>query len=202
MLKIDHRQTLKQLYRPSIKTPVILDVPPMNYLMIDGRGKPEGEQFPQAAGVLFPLAYTLKWMVRLGSDIDFYVMPMEVLWKVNRQKKEFAWTMMLMQPGYVTPELVAEAHQKVQSKVGAALLAQVRFEQYSEGPCVQFMHRGPYAGMDASADRMEAFANEHGYRIPLRNSHDIYLNDVRKTKTANLKTIMRLPVVRVNEIHL
>jgi hypothetical protein len=202
MLKIDHRHTLKHLYHPSSKTPIILDVPEMNFLMLDGRGKPDGEQFPQAASVLFPLAYSLKWMVRLGSDIDFHVMPMEVLWKVNRQKKEFSWTMMLMQPEYVTPELVAAACQKLQSKVDGDLLAQVRFEQFSEGMCVQFTHIGPYEGMDASADRMESFANEHGYRIPLRNSHDIYLNDVRKTGPVNLKTVIRLPVVRSNDIHL
>lgn len=202
MLKIDHRQTLKQLYHPSSKTPVLLEVPPMNFLMVDGRGKPDGKQFPQAASVLFPLAYSLKWMVRLRSDIDFHVMPMEVFWKVNRQKKEFSWTMMLMQPEYVTTELVTAARQKVQSKVDAALLAQVRYEQYREGVCVQFMHNGPYEGMDSSCARMEAYANEQGYRIHLRNSHDIYLNDVRKTKPANLKTVMRLPVVRVNDIHL
>jgi hypothetical protein len=107
MDKIDHRKTLKHLYHPSSKAPVILEVPAMNYLMFDGRGKPDGKQFPQAASVLYPLAYTLKWMVRLESDLDFHVMPMEVIWKVDRVKKEFAWTMMLMQPEYVTPERVA-----------------------------------------------------------------------------------------------
>ncbi|MRS03987.1 hypothetical protein EG832_12325, partial [bacterium] len=81
MFKIDHRKTLKHLYHPSSKAPAIIDVPVMNYLMVEGRGKPDGEQFQQAASLLYPLAYTIKWMVRLGSDIDFHVMPMEVLWK-------------------------------------------------------------------------------------------------------------------------
>ena len=201
MFRIDHRKSLKHLYHPSSRTPALVDVPAMSFLMMDGRGKPDGKQFPQAAGVLFPLAYTLKWMVRLGGDIDFHVMPMEVLWRVNREKKEFAWTMMLMQPEYVNPELVAEARQKVQPKVDASLLEKVHFEQYAEGTCVQFLHVGPYEGMDASADRMEAFAEQQGYRIPRRNSHDIYLNDVRKTKPANLKTVMRLQVIRQNGVH-
>jgi hypothetical protein len=100
-----------------------------------------------------------------------------------------------MQPEYVTPDLVAEARQKLQAKLDTALLAQVRFEQLAEGTCVQFLHIGPYAGMDAAADRMQTFAEEQGYRIPLRNSHDIYLNDVRKTTPANLKSIIRLPIV-------
>ena len=195
MFKIDHRKTLKYLYHPSSKTPVLVDVPSMNFLMVDGRGKPDGKQFPRAAGVLYPLAYTLKWMVRLESDIDFHVMPMEVVWKVNREKKEFAWTMMLMQPEYVTSELVAEARRKVKSKVEADWLEKVRFEQYMEGTCVQFLHIGPYEGMDAALEKMLAVATGQGYVTPVRNTHDIYLNDVRKTNPANLKAIMRLPVV-------
>jgi hypothetical protein len=200
MFKIDHRKTLKHLYHPSSKTPVMVDVPPMNFLMLDGRGKPDGKQFPQAAGILYPLAYTLKWMVRLDSDIDFHVMPMEVIWKVNREKKEFAWTMMLMQPEYVTPELFTKALQKVQSKVDTVWLAKVRFEQYAEGTCIQFLHVGPYDGMDAAFEKMLALAAAQGYTAPLRNTHDIYLNDVRKTNPANLKAVMRLAITRRNDI--
>ena len=196
MLKVDHRKTLKHLYHPSSKEPSLVDVPPMNFLMMDGRGKPDGKQFPQAAGTLYPLAYTLKWMVRFARDIDFHAMPMEVLWKVNREKREFAWTMMLMQPDYVTTELVAEAKQKLQAKVDASLLERVRFESLTEGMCVQYLHTGPYEGMDASANKMTTFAEQQGYVIPVRNSHDIYLNDVRKTKPENLKAVIRLPVAR------
>ncbi|PKO01072.1 MAG: hypothetical protein CVU42_01095 [Chloroflexi bacterium HGW-Chloroflexi-4] len=60
MVKIDHRKILKHLYHPSSKSPSIVEVPAMNYLMIDGIGKPDGDQFQQAAGLLYPLAYTLK----------------------------------------------------------------------------------------------------------------------------------------------
>jgi hypothetical protein len=196
MLKIDHRKTLRQLYHPSSRLPSLVEVPPMNFLMMDGRGKPDGKQFPQAASTLYPLAYTLKYMVRFAKDIDFHVMPMEVHWRVNREKKEFAWTMMLMQPEYVIAEMVVEAKRKVQSKVDASLLDKVRFEQLAEGMCVQFLHIGPYDGMDAALDKMLAVAGEQGYSVPVRNSHDIYLNDVRKAKPENLKAVMRLPVIR------
>jgi hypothetical protein len=194
MLKIDHRKTLKHLYQPSSKTPVLVDVPPMNFLLMDGKGKPNGSGFQQAANTLYPLAYTLKWMVRLGSDIDFHVMPMEVQWRVDREAKEFNWTMMLMQPEYVTAELVNEAKQKVLPKVNSALLEQVRFESETEGMCVQFLHVGPYEGMDAAMEKMIVAAEAQGYEIPKRNAHDIYLNDVRKTKPENLKAVMRLQV--------
>ena len=196
MLKIDHRKTLKHLYHPSSRLPSLVEVPPMNFLMMDGRGKPDGKQFPQAASTLYPLAYTLKYMVRFAKDIDFHVMPMEVHWRVNREKKEFAWTMMLMQPEYVNAEMVAEAKRKVQSKVDASVLERVRFEQLVEGLCVQFLHFGPYEGMDAALGKMLAVAGEQGYSVLELNSHDIYLNDVRKTNTKNLKAVMRLPVIR------
>lgn len=196
MQKIDHRKTLKHLYHPSSKTPALVDVPPMNFLMIAGHGKPNGSDFQKAPSALYPLAYVLKFMVRLACDIDYHVMPMEVCWRINREKKEFAWTMMLMQPEYVTQELVNEARKKVLHKVEAALLDQVRFETFTEGTCVQFLHIGSYEGMDAALDKMLAVAESQGYAVPVRNSHDIYLNDVRKTKPENLKAIMRLPVVR------
>lgn len=198
MLKIDHRKTLKHLYYPSSRQPSLVDVPPMNFLMMDGRGKPDGRQFPQVAATLYSLAYTLKYMVRFASDIDFHVMPMEVCWRVNREKKEFAWTMMIMQPAYITAEMVTEAKLKAQWKVDPSLLERVRFEQLVEGMCVQFLHTGPYEGMEVALEKMLAVAGAQGYSIPVRSSHDIYLNDVRQTKPENLKAVMRLPVVKLN----
>jgi hypothetical protein len=194
MLKIDHRKILKHLYHPSSKTPILVDVPPMNFLLMEGKGKPNGGGFQQVASTLFPLAYTLKWMVRLESEVDFHVMPMEVQWRVNREAKEFNWTMMLMQPNHVTAEMVEEARQKVLEKVEPSLLEQVRFESVTEGMCVQFLHIGVYEGMDAAMEKMIAAAEAQGYEIPMRNAHDIYLNDVRKTKPENLKAVMRLAI--------
>lgn len=175
---------------------MIVNVPPMNFLMMDGHGKPSGAGFQEAASTLYPLAYTLKFMVRAACEVDYHVMPMEVCWRVNRERKEFAWTMMLMQPEYITQGLVDEARQKVFSKVETALLERVRFESYAEGMCVQFLHIGPYEGMDTALAELLTVANTQGYVVPVRNAHDIYLNDVRKTKAENLKSIMRLPVIR------
>jgi hypothetical protein len=197
MQKIDHRKTLKHLYHPSSARPSVVDVPSMNFLMIDGRGKPDGSGFQQAAQALFPLAYMLKFkVVRPRLDVDFHVMPMEVRWNVDRQAKSFAWTMMLMQPDFVSRDMFLEAADRLRvEQEPPAQLAAVRFEKFTEGLCVQLMHTGPYPGMDANLDKMIAFAEANGYAIPERKVHDIYLNDVRKTKPENLKAVMRLPVV-------
>ncbi|HPH94850.1 MAG TPA: GyrI-like domain-containing protein [Anaerolineaceae bacterium] len=195
MIKIDHRKTLKHLYHPSSDSPALVDVPEMAFLMLDGTGRPNGKAFQEAASALYPLAYTLKFMAREAYDIDFHVMPMEVRWRVNRETKEFAWTMMLMQPEQVKAEAVAEARTRAASKVDAALLAQVRFETWQEGTCIQLLHLGPYAGMDAAMQSMVAAADAQGYAVPVQNAHDIYLNDVRKTKPENLEAVMRLQVI-------
>ena len=197
MQKIDHRKTLKHLYSASSVKPALLDVPPLNFLMIDGRGKPDGDGFQQAAQALFPLAYTIKFkIVRPRLDIDFHVMPMEVRWNVNREAKSFGWTMMLMQPDFVSLDMFLEAADRLRvAGDEPAQLAAVRFETFTEGLSVQFMHSGPYPGMEANLDKMMAFAEASGYLVPERKVHDIYLNDIRKTKPENLKAIMRLPVI-------
>jgi hypothetical protein len=41
MPKIDFRKELKHLYRPSTKDFVVVDVPSMQFLMIDGHGDPK-----------------------------------------------------------------------------------------------------------------------------------------------------------------
>ena len=197
MERVDHRQTLKHLYNSSRRTPVLVDVPPLNFLMIDGSGKPTGAEFQQAAETLYPVAYVLKFSIRSRYSIDYHVMPMEVCWDVNRQQRRFAWTMMIMQPEVVTPELVAEAVENVKSKGEPPLLSRLRFEPLAEGPCVQFLHTGPYEGMDGAMNRMIAFAGSCGYGVPYTNAHDIYLNDVRKTKPENLKAVMRLKIRRL-----
>ena len=49
MQKIDYKKQLKYLYRPSPKAVVIVDVPEMNFLMIDGQGDPNtSRQFSDA----------------------------------------------------------------------------------------------------------------------------------------------------------
>ena len=40
MTKIDYKREYKECYTASAKTPAIVNVPALSYLMIDGRGDP------------------------------------------------------------------------------------------------------------------------------------------------------------------
>ena len=82
MEKIDYKKQLKQLYQPSSKEVVVVDVPQMNFLMVDGMGDPNtSQEYAEAVEVLFQVSYALKFMVKKGSlAIDYGVMPLEGLW--------------------------------------------------------------------------------------------------------------------------
>ena len=196
MLKIDHRKELKTLYVPPAHQITRVDVPEFSYLSLDGEGHPQSQGFQQAAGTLYPLAYTLKFMVRERLEIDYHVMPMEVTWVVDREHKgNFSWTMSLWQPQWVDEALVSEARERVRAKGLAPLLNQVRFERSCEGACVQTLHTGPYEGMNDTLARMQAWAGEQHY-VTARDTHDIYLNDMRKTRPENLKAVMRVQIIQ------
>jgi hypothetical protein len=198
MTKVDHRKEFKQLYNASARKPTILDVPPLNFLMIDGAGKPDRQEFQNAASTIYPVAYSLKFMVREQQGIDYRVMPMEVRWFVNREKKQFKWTMMLMQPEMVTDELYAKALEQVSAKGMPPSLAKLRFESYHEGLCVQILHKGPYPKMDDTFEEMMAFIKAQGY-ISEPKPHDIYLNSILRTKPENLKTIIRSSIEPISQ---
>ncbi len=195
MQKIDMKAQLKTIYSALSRRPTIIEVPEMNYLKIDGRGNPSQAEFQEAAQTLFPIAYTLKFMVREKLDIDFKVMPMEVIWNIDRENKEYFWTMMLMQPGYITNDLFITACHRVREKHNPKLLDKARFDSFSEGLCAQIMHKGSYENMNSTLEKMLMFINQEGYTSN-RDTHDIYLNNVTKTKHENLKTIMRLKIWR------
>jgi hypothetical protein len=55
MKKVDLKKEWKHLYQPSAKAVVAVDVPTMNFLMIDGVGDPNRAQaYAEAVEALFP----------------------------------------------------------------------------------------------------------------------------------------------------
>ncbi len=197
--KIDHKKALKHLYGGTKRKPAIVDVPPMNYLMIDGKGHPDEQAFQDAVSTLYPVAYTAKFMIRKMHDIDYTVMPLEVKWTLNRQEHDsirYSWTMMLMQPEWVTQAVVQEAAQQAQTRKELRNLSGLRLECLHEGLCGQIMHKGPYAQpMEETFNLLKAFLTQNGYQWE-PDSHDIYFNNVLKTKPENLKTLIRVRIWR------
>lgn len=202
MKKIDFTKELKHLYNPPVKVPVRVDVPAMNYLMIDGAGDPNtAPAFAAGVEALFPLAYTLKFMVKKGPlAIDYGVLPLEALWWADTMtafatgdKSSWQWTLMIMQPDFITPEMVASALAEVHKKKKLPALAQVRFEALAEGACAQIMHIGPFSEEGLNIEKVHRFIQESGGSLTGKH-HEIYLSDIRRAAPEKWKTVIRQPL--------
>ncbi len=201
MKKIDYKKELKHLYRPSAKEVVMVDVPTMNFLMIDGAGDPNTTPFFQeATEALFAVSYGLKFMIKKGEQqVDYGVMPLEGLWWADdmaqfsvEKKGDWKWTLMMMQPEYVTPDLFAEAVEQVKKKKNPAALPLMRFEAYTEGQAAQIMHIGPFSEEGPTIAKIHDFIAANGSELSGKH-HEIYLSDIRRAAPEKWKTVIRQP---------
>lgn len=202
MEKMDLKKTFKHLYQPSAKEIVRVDVPAMNFFMVDGMGDPNtSKPFAEAVEVLFSLSYTLKFMIKKGpSAIDYGVLPLEALWWADDMsafrdgdKARWKWTSMIMQPDFVTEEMVGLAVAGVKRKKNLPALSSVRFESFREGVCAQIMHIGPFSEEGPTIERVHQFIENCGSK-PIGKHHEIYLSDIRKADPAKWKTVIRQPL--------
>jgi hypothetical protein len=212
MKTLDLKKQFKHLYQPSAKKVEVVQVPPLQFAMIDGaieKGSEPGKStsFAEATQALYGISYTLKFMLkkRKTDAIDYPVMALEGLWWVEdgffdiTVKDNWFYTLMIMQPDVITRQLFDEGLAQVRKKRGdSPALSQVRLVNFEEGLCMQTMHIGPYATEPATVDRMRLFATENGYQDcvgPLGGRHhEIYLGDPRKADPAKLKTVLRHPI--------
>ncbi|MDO8827840.1 GyrI-like domain-containing protein [Methylophaga sp.] len=201
MEKINLKKELKYLYQPSAKEVVQVDVPAMNYLMIDGEGDPNTSlAYADAVEALFAVSYAIKFMVKKGSSaIDYGVMPLEGLWWADdmskfttEDKSNWKWTMMIMQPSFVTPEIIDSAIANVKKKKNPTALSKLRLEAFSEGRRAQILHIGPFSEEGPTIEKVHQFIDSRGNRTG--KHHEIYLSDIRKADPAKWKTIIRQPM--------
>ena len=197
---LDLKKDLKHLYNPSTKGVVLVDVPEMQFLMIDGMGDPNtAQEYSDAVSALYSMAYTLKFLIRKELGIDYPVMPLEGLWWVEDmrafsvdKKNDWLWTMMIMQPDIVTLEHFQEALKQVEQKKPYPGLSKIRLERFAEGLAAQIMHIGPYATEKPTVEKIHTFIQEQSYSLSGKH-HEIYLGDPRKAAPEKLKTVVRQP---------
>ena len=202
MAKRDLKSELRPLYFPSPKEPVLVDVPRLSFLMIDGKGDPtSGEMFQSALGSLYGLAYTLKFMLK-KKRLDFTVMPLEALWWTEGRESfdadhrgDWLWTAMIAVPEGLKRAELRQAATEASAKKPEIDYAAVRLESWKEGRCAQILHVGPYAAERPTIERLHTFLSAEGY-ISHGKHHEIYLGDPRRTAPEKLKTVVRQPVRR------
>ncbi|MGL6198649.1 MAG: GyrI-like domain-containing protein [Lachnospiraceae bacterium] len=210
MEKLDYKKEYKDLYMPKTK-PMIIDVPEMTFIMVDGKGDPNTcVEYKSAMEILYGLSFSIKMSKMSGRQpvgyFEYVVPPLEGFWwtegepydGVNvKDKNKFIWTAMIRQPEFVSPEVFQWAREELAKKKPEVDSKIARLVQFNEGLCGQVMHIGSYDEEPETIEKLEQFIRESGYVSDLadeRKHHEIYLSDPRKTAPEKLKTVIRHPI--------
>lgn len=200
----DIKKERRDLYAPRRGRFDVIDVPGMPFLMVDGHGDPNtSPDYATALQTLYPLSYAVRAVAKKDLGRVHTVGPLEGLWWaddmetfVTRDKSAWDWTLMIVQPEWISAEIVAQAREQVAVKKPEVDLGRVRLETFVEGLAMQTLHVGSYDEEGPTLARM------HTEEIPAAGlrmrgkHHEIYLSDARKTAPARLRTILRQPVER------
>ena len=204
--KVDFKKTMKDFYQPNPKEVVLVDVPEMQFLMIDGIGSPgDSKEYQDALAALYPIAFKTKFLSKAQGK-DYVVPPLEGLWWADNMndftegnRDKWKWTMMIMHPDWITQEMINEAIAITREKKPglSELLSKLRLERYDEGKVAQIMHIGPYSEEGSTVQKVHDFIKEkagtfNGYE---QKHHEIYLSDPRKANPATMKTVIRQPFI-------
>ena len=210
-MSLDYKKEYKEFYMPP-KKPSIVEVPPMNYIVVRGKGNPNDEngEYKESIGLLYGIAFTIKMSYKGDHKIDGYfeyvVPPLEGFWWQDgvdgidyAHKENFSFISLIRLPDFVTKAdfdwAVSEATKKKKTD-----FSKVEFLTYNEGLCVQCMHIGPYDDEPATIEAMHECAEQNGYEVDItdtRYHHEIYLSDPRKCDPSKLKTVVRHPIRKV-----
>lgn len=198
--KVDYKKDFKYLYLPKPR-PEIVQVPKMMFMMVDGSGDPNGEDFSRAVEALYSLCYAVKMSYK-SDDVpegyyEYTVFPLEGVWdlvdrtKPSTDKSNYKYTLMIRQPDFLTKQDFQRFLEQTKVKKPNPFLESARFESVEEGMCCQMMHLGSYDDEPVSFSRMEAFCEENGYIRSSKLHREIYLSDPRRMKPEKLKTVLR-----------
>ena len=209
-MAFDYKKEYKEFYMPKNK-PGIVEVPPMNYIAVRGKGNPNEEcsEYKQSIGLLYGIAFTIK-MSKMGSHridgyFDYVVPPLEGFWwqentkEIDYSKKEdFHFISVIRLPDFVTKKdfdwAIEEASKKKKED-----FSKVEFLTVDEGLCVQCMHIGSYDDEPGTIQIMHEFLMDEDYELDISDTrlhHEIYLSDARRVAPEKLKTVIRHPVKR------
>lgn len=207
-MAFDYKKEYKEFYLPSGK-PSAVEVPPMNYIAVRGKGNPnaDGGEYKTSVGLLYGIAYTLKMSYKGSRKIEGYfeyvVPPLEGFWFQKgvdgvdyANKESFEFISVIRLPDFVTEEDFDWAKEEAARKKKQDF-SKVEFLTVDEGLCVQCMHTGSYDDEPKTVSKMREFVTENGYAYDFSDTrlhHEIYLSDPTRVAPEKLKTVIRHPI--------
>ena len=201
----DVKRARRTLYSARTGRVDVVEVPPLWFLAADGHGDPNtSEDYRLVLEALYTTSYAVRAITKSELGRVHTVGPLEGLWYADdlgaftaRHKDAWSWTMMIWQPEWVTPEMIATAVERVTTTKPLVAVDRVRFTEFAEGLSVQTLHVGPYDDEGPTIARLhDEFTPSNGL-VASGHHHEIYLSDARRTAPSRLRTILRQPVVAV-----
>lgn len=111
----------------------------------------------------------------------------------RRDKDAWDWIMMIMQPEWISEEVVRQTAKQAEKK-GLLAPGKMRLESYEEGLSAQIMHVGSYDDEGPVPARLHSeWMPENGY-VENSKHHEIYVGDPRRVAPEKLRTVLRQPV--------
>jgi hypothetical protein len=199
--KIDYKIALKDLYSARSDSFGLVDVPPMQFVMVDGEGDPNvSPGYSRAVNWLFTVSHGLKHEVKRKKGHDYVVPPLEGLWWADNpddfeagRKDRWRWSMMIMAPDVVCAEMFNAVASKSEMKLGDAPTS-LRLDTFHEGLSMQHLHVGTYEAEGPKLNELYSKIMPAQKLIRNGHHHEIYLSDARRTEAKKLRTILRQPV--------
>ena len=223
-MAFDFKKEYKEFYMPKNK-PCIVNVPPMNYIAVRGKGDPntEGGEYQRAISILYTVAFTLKMSYKTDYKIegffDYVVPPLEGFWwqaepqlqtggasgqervgGIDYSRKDlFQWISVIRLPDFIAEKDFSWAIQTANKKKKMDC-SSAEFLTIDEGLCVQCMHVGSFDSEPATIALMDDYIKEQGYVNDFsdkRLHHEIYMSDARRVAPEKWKTVIRHPIKKV-----
>lgn len=193
-MAFDYKKEYKEFYLPKNK-PGIVEVPPMNYIAVRGKGNPnvEGGEYKKSIGLLYAIAFTIKMSKKGDHQIqgyfDYVVPPLEGFWWQGERRPVDAMVRTDRAGGREDTEGIDLSQKDDFHFISIIRLpdfvtkedfdwaieettrkkkedfSKVEFLTYDEGLCVQCMHIGPYDDEPATIKVMHDFMTAGGYKL-------------------------------------
>ncbi len=204
MKDADMKARLNELYLPPAKKFVLVEVPEMRYVMIDGHGAAPGKDraaLDHAAKWLFAVIYPMKAVAKERMGRNFVEPPLEGLWWaddmqdfIKGNKSKLYWRMMIVyEPDWLTEKMFEHGVAGAKERLGDPPVS-LRLETYCEGLSAQIMHVGPPSGEAAAIARLHSEFLPAQNLVPNGYHHEIYLTDPNRVAPEKQKTVLRQPV--------
>jgi len=190
------------------RNPVLVDVPELGYLMIDGRGAVDDwaghptHDLQRAFAALYGLMYTIKFALK-PAGVIVPVLPLERFWVIGENgafdldvpKEEWGWCVLMAVSDEVTPGVFDNGVAEVRRKKGTHPKRSIGCARALARRALRPGHarRAVTAKSAPTIEGLHAFIAEQGLR-PRGAHHEDLPGRPAPRRPANLKTVLRQPV--------